>query len=45
VNDLQNVIARYYDDYSIHIAPDGGYTVKRYDIDGKELYTTFQNVE
>lgn len=45
LNDLEFVVARYFDDYSIHIAPDGGYTVTRYDIDGKELYTTFQKVE
>ncbi len=45
VDDMEQVIARYYDDYVMNIAQDGSYTVTRYDIDGKELYTTFQNVE
>lgn len=45
IDDMERVVARYFDDYVMNISQDGAYTVTRYDIDGKELYTTFQNVE
>lgn len=45
VDEDKRVVARYFDSYVMNIGQDGSYTVTRYDIDGKELYTTFQNVE
>lgn len=46
VDDLGVVVARYFDDYTLNVSgTDGAFTVTRYDIDGKELFTTFQNVE
>ncbi len=46
IDDLGVVVTRYFDDYTINVSgTDGALTVTRYDIDGKELFTTFQNVE
>ncbi|MCR4662827.1 MAG: hypothetical protein K5622_02930 [Endomicrobiaceae bacterium] len=46
IDDLGVVVAKYYDDYTLNVSgTDGAFTVTRYDIDGKELFTTFQNVE
>lgn len=46
IDDLGVVTARYFDDYTLNVSgTDGSFTVTRYDIDGKELFTTFQNVE
>ena len=45
VNDKGSVIARYFDGYTVSLR-DGFVTeVTKYDIDGKELYTTLKNIE
>ncbi len=45
VNDKDSVITRYFDGYTVNVR-DGFVTeVTRYDIDGKELYTTLKNIE
>ena len=46
VNDDNAVITRYFDGYTVNLQKDGLYSeVIKYDIDGKELYTTFKNIE
>lgn len=46
VNDKDTVIARYYDGYTVNYQLEGNYAeVTKYDIDGKELYTTLKNIE
>ena len=46
VNDKDEVITRYFDGYTVNVRPDGSYSeVTKYDIDGKELYTTLKNIE
>lgn len=44
VNEANAVVARYYDGYSVNYYGDAITSVTRYDIDGKELYTTFKNI-
>ena len=45
VNDKDSVITRYFDGYTVNVR-DGFVTeVTKYDIDGKELYTTLKNIE
>lgn len=45
VNDQGGVITKYFDGYTVNVR-DGFYTeVTKYDIDGKELYTTLKNIE
>ncbi len=46
VNDKNVVITRYFDGYTVNIHADGSYSeVTKYDIDGKELYTTLKNID
>lgn len=46
VNDKDIVITRYFDGYTVNVHPDGSYSeVTKYDIDGKELYTTLKNID
>lgn len=45
VNELGTVIAKHYDGCTVNLlSSDGASQVTRYDIDGKELYTTLTNV-
>lgn len=45
VNDVEAVVAKHYDGCSVNIlSSDGASQVTRYDIDGKELYTTLTNI-
>ncbi len=46
VNDQEAVITRYFDGYTVNVRADGSYAeVTKYDIDGKELYTTLKNID
>ncbi|WP_372519765.1 hypothetical protein [Candidatus Ruminimicrobiellum ovillum] len=46
VNDQNAVITRYFDGYTVNVQSDGAYSeVTKYDIDGKELYTTLKNID
>jgi hypothetical protein len=46
VNAQNAVITRYFDGYTVNLQADGSYSeVTKYDIDGKELYTTLKNIE
>ncbi len=46
VNDKENTITKYFDGYTANLQKDGLFSeVTKYDIDGKELYTTFKNIE
>lgn len=46
VNDKNVVITRYFDGYTVNVHADGSYSeVTKYDIDGKELYTTLKNID
>jgi hypothetical protein len=46
VNDENAVITRYFDGYTVNIMSNGAYAeVTKYDIDGKELYTTLKNIK
>ena len=45
-NSADTVITRYFEDYTVNFQHDGRYSeVTKLDIDGKQLYTTFKNVE
>ena len=46
VNAQGAVITRYFDGYTVNVQSDGAYAeVTKYDIDGKELYTTLKNIK
>lgn len=46
INDQGAVITRYFDGYTVNVRSDGAYAeVTKYDIDGKELYTTLKNID
>ena len=46
INDQDAVISKYFDGYSVNVQSDGSYSeVTKYDIDGKELYTTLKNID
>lgn len=45
VNDIGTIITKHYDDCSVNLlSADGASQVTRYDIDGKELYSTLTNI-
>ena len=44
VNSEGTLISKYYDDYAVNYEQGAVTSVTKYDIDGKELYTTFKNI-